>query len=137
MDNTRNTLQREIVYQAVLKLKNHPTAEEVYQEIRTEYPFISKATVYRNLKVLAGLGKLAQVTVPNGADGYDHQTHGHFHMHCTECGRLSDICMKEMPPLETLVEDSDGYVITGCEFMVNGICPECQRAAGMDLSMSQ
>ena len=50
---TRNTVQRQIVLQAVRSLHDHPTADSVYAVIAAEHPSISKATVYRNLNQLA------------------------------------------------------------------------------------
>ena len=49
----RNTIQRSLVLNAVNKLQCHATADEVYDEIAKEHPNISKATVYRNLKLLS------------------------------------------------------------------------------------
>ena len=46
---TRNTVQRQIVLQAVLRMHDHPTADTVYAAVAAEHPSISKATVYRNL----------------------------------------------------------------------------------------
>ena len=50
---TRNTIQRQIVLQAVNQLHNHPTADAIYAFIAAQHPTISKATVYRNLNQLA------------------------------------------------------------------------------------
>ena len=53
MTNSRNTIQRQLVLSAVRQLQNHPTADEVYQKVQKSCPTISRATVYRNLKLLA------------------------------------------------------------------------------------
>ena len=42
---TRNTIQRQIVLQAVNQLHNHPTADAIYAFIAAQHPTISKATV--------------------------------------------------------------------------------------------
>ena len=34
MTNSRNTIQRQLVLSAVRQLQNHPTADEVYQEVK-------------------------------------------------------------------------------------------------------
>lgn len=34
MTNSRNTIQRQLVLSAVRQLQNHPTADEVYQEVQ-------------------------------------------------------------------------------------------------------
>ena len=49
----RNTIQRDLVLEAVNTLKGHVTAEEVYSFIKKEHPNIGKGTVYRNLGILA------------------------------------------------------------------------------------
>ena len=49
----RNTIQRTLVLEAVNRLRFHPTAEEIYDDVIREHPHISKATVYRNLNQLA------------------------------------------------------------------------------------
>ena len=49
----RNTLQRRLVLETVQRMHNHPTAEEIFREISSENTLISKATVYRNLKILS------------------------------------------------------------------------------------
>ena len=56
MTNSRNTIQRQLVLSAVRQLQNHPTADEVYQKVQKSCPTISRATVYRNLKLLAEEG---------------------------------------------------------------------------------
>ena len=53
---TRNTIQRALVLEAVNRLQCHATADEIYAEIAKEHPHISRATVYRNLNLLAELG---------------------------------------------------------------------------------
>lgn len=49
----RNTIQKELVLRAVMKMRRHVTAEEVYDCIKDDYPTIGKGTVYRNLSILA------------------------------------------------------------------------------------
>lgn len=51
-----NKLQKRLIIEALWKLKNHPTAKEVYNAIANKNPLISKATVYRNLKLLVKQG---------------------------------------------------------------------------------
>ena len=68
---TRNTIQRQIVLQAVNQLHNHPTADAIYAVIAAQHPTISKATVYRNLNQLAAQGEILRVPVPTGADHFD------------------------------------------------------------------
>ena len=64
---TRNTIQRQIVLQAVNQMHNHPTADAIYAVIAAQHPTISKATGYRNLNQLAAQGEMLRVPVPKPA----------------------------------------------------------------------
>ena len=79
---TRNTIQRALVLEAVQSLHNHPTSADVYEVVRARHPNISRATVYRNLGVLANRGEVLRVEVPNGADRYDFLNKPHYHAKC-------------------------------------------------------
>ena len=61
---TRNTIQRALVLEAVQSLHNHPTSADVYEVVRARHPNISRATVYRNLGVLANRGKCCGLKFP-------------------------------------------------------------------------
>jgi len=87
----RNTIQKQLVLKAVKRLKSHPTADEVYNDIVNSYPGISKATVYRNLNHLAEEGQLLKISVPGSADKYDGTLEEHYHATCRYCGKFMDI----------------------------------------------
>ena len=53
MAGLKYSRQREAVLVYLRSTKSHPTAEQVYQKIREEFPKISLGTVYRNLNLLA------------------------------------------------------------------------------------
>ena len=60
----RYSAKREIIKNAVMNNRIHPTADEVYQIVRKTNPEISLGTVYRNLNQLAESGGLLKITVP-------------------------------------------------------------------------
>ena len=49
------------------KLKCHPTADEVYAQVSSEHPTISRGTVYRNLNQLMADGEIIGVALPGSA----------------------------------------------------------------------
>jgi len=115
------------VFEAVRRMHNHPTADEVYAAINTEHPSISKATVYRNLHQLAAQGEILHVAVPNGADRFDFCTDKHYHARCTECGLVFDVRMPQIDGLLDRVEDSSGVELKRYDIFFEGICPECKK----------
>jgi len=125
--NKRNTLQKQIVYEAVLSLANHPTADEVFAFINKEYPSLSRSTVYRNLQSLCEDNKLARRIIPDSPDRYDHLVTNHYHIKCTICGKVMDSNIDFIHGLETKLKDTSGYVLTGHNIVFEGICPDCQK----------
>ncbi len=92
---TRNTVQRQIVLQTVLRMHDHPTADTVYAAVAAEHPSISKATVYRNLNQLVSQGDIRRVPVPNGADRYDLTLRSTINaLAC--CGKVYDVYMPQI-----------------------------------------
>lgn len=123
----RNTLQRQIVLNAVNALTTHPTPDEIYEYINKSYPFVSKSTVYRNLNILADKGEILRINIPNAADRYDFNTNVHYHIVCNQCGRVDDIELKEINIVSDKITDSFGYDIEGYTIIFYGYCPECKN----------
>lgn len=128
----RNTIQRALILDAVNCLGCHATAEEIYNAVVREHPNISKATVYRNLNLLAEEGEIQKLEMPDGPDCFDHRLHRHYHAKCSRCGRVFDVEMDYMEDLARLVRNAHGFAIEGHNLVFTGICPACQQA-GQDL----
>lgn len=127
MKITRNTVQREIILNTVLNMDNHPSADEVYEELRYENPSISRATVYRNLELLSKLGKILYVEMPKGATCFDFNTSDHCHIRCAQCKKVFDIDIPEIPKIEYNNIDTKGFVVNGYSISFSGVCPNCQN----------
>ena len=123
----RKTIQRSLVLDAVNKLHNHATADEIYDAVIIEHPNISKATVYRNLNTLSEMGEIRKLEIPGGADRYDHCTHNHCHIKCDKSGRLLDVDMDYFSGLESNIRDTRGFDFTGYDIIFRGTCPDCKK----------
>ncbi len=122
----RNTIQRNLVLSAVRALPQHPTAEEIYQAILIDYPAISRATVYRNLNLLAQNSEIRRVQVADGADRFDYDCRPHYHIRCRRCGRVFDRQIPYQPQLSGSLSD-DGFVVESHDIVFAGICPACNK----------
>ncbi len=122
----RNTIQCALVLESVNKMKCHPTADEVYNELTQEHPNISRGTAYRNLQRLCEMGKIRKREIPCGADRFDHICSDHYHVRCVKCGHVFDVDMAYMADLEKAVRDTHGFIFTEHDIVFKGICPECQ-----------
>ncbi len=88
---SRATRQRAAVLRAVERVHTHPNVEEVYRMVRKQLPKISLGTVYRNLHLLAGEGKLREVQFLGDVIRYDAITGPHEHFYCRECRKVWDL----------------------------------------------
>ena len=57
----RMTHQRRIILNYLEKVDTHPTADDIYKEVRKELPKISLGTVYRNLEILSQNGMIKKL----------------------------------------------------------------------------
>ena len=129
MKDRRNTLQKELTFEAVQEFSGHPSADDIYRMISAEHSTISKATVYRNLSSLCEEGRIGKV-IPVGCSEahYDHRIDRHCHAHCIKCGRVVDVDVsydKNMFSKAVCMED--GFIITSHELIFEGICRDCRE----------
>ena len=61
----------EEILAAVTELQRHPTAEQVFLEMKREHPSIALGTVYKHLNALSEEGLLHRITEPGSPDRYD------------------------------------------------------------------
>ena len=122
----RNTVQKDLVRNAVCEMKNHPTSDEIYEFIKKSYPSIGRGTVYRNLDILVEEGKLRKVEVPDGPNRFDHSLIKHYHVRCLGCGRVMDVDMDQIPDLMEKIHNKNGIEFFEYDIMFKGLCRDCK-----------
>lgn len=125
----RNTIQRAMIFEAVQSLHTHPTGEEVYALVRSKYPSISLATVYRNLNTLAEEGQIKRICVPGAAERFDFNTKPHYHIRCEKCGQFADVPLEYDDKMVELIARATGYTLHQQEMVFTGLCPDCAKEA--------
>jgi Fur family peroxide stress response transcriptional regulator len=84
------TPQRIAILEAIEKLNNHPTAENIIEYIRRNHPNIATATVYKVLDALTGNDLIKKVKTDRDIMRYDGITENHHHLYCAESDRIED-----------------------------------------------
>lgn len=126
MAGKRYSRQRELIYNAVLGSKEHPTAEMVYHWLKPANPNLSLGTVYRNLNLLAQEGILIRMPFP--VERYDGDVHPHSHFRCKDCGRVFDIELDQGSEIDkAAAKAAPGFQVEGHELTFTGVCPECRE----------
>ena len=97
----RCTPQRLAVYDILIQAAHHPTAEDVYQAVRSSIPRISLATVYKSLEALVAIGVATKLTAGIGATRarYDARRDLHYHFRCLRTGTVRDLPTQFDPDL--------------------------------------
>jgi len=95
------TPQRTAVLDAILTLKNHPTAENIIDHIRISYPNISSATVYKVLDAFITHGLIRRVKTERDVMRYDSVMDSHHHLYCSESDRIVDYHDEELTKILT------------------------------------
>ena len=124
MKKQRNSKQRQLVLDAVLDRCDHPTADQIYLDVRAKDDKISRGTVYRNLGILSENDQIGHVKVA-AADRYDSRLDRHYHLLCTACGRVFDAPMSYHPEYDERVSSETGFQIKRHRTVFEGLCPEC------------
>jgi Fur family peroxide stress response transcriptional regulator len=86
----RVTPQRVAILEAVIRLKNHPTAENIIDFIKEHHPNIATGTVYRILEALVDNGLLNKVKTDRDIMRYDAILEHHHHLYSAESDRIED-----------------------------------------------
>lgn len=126
MKNHRNSKQRQIILDAVRVRCDHPSADQIYLDVRAKDDRISRGTVYRNLGILSEAGEILQVKLP-AADSYDLRAEQHYHIYCTCCRKTFDAPMSYHEEYDKELAQTTGFEIQCHRLVFEGLCPECSQ----------
>jgi Fur family transcriptional regulator, ferric uptake regulator len=106
------------------------TAESLWRAVRAEAPDVGRATVFRAIEALTGLGLLDRVSFADGAERYHAVAPSgrhHHHLTCDRCHRVVniDICLPDTA--RRAVASREGFALSGHRVELFGRCAQCQR----------
>jgi Fur family ferric uptake transcriptional regulator len=136
----RQTNQRKIILDYLQKVRDHPTAEAVYSEVKKKIPKITLATVYRNLHVLAEENLVQELEVDKeyhfdvkeckcktqDCINCRDKSCNHIHLHCDTCHSIVDVEDKKLTRKIVESAQKSGFEVNRIELIVRGICKDCQ-----------
>lgn len=90
------TPQRIAILEAIITMKNHPTADQILEDIRKKHPHISSATVYKVLDVFVENGLIHTVKTDRDAKRYDAVLEKHHHIYFSDSDKIMDYVDEEL-----------------------------------------
>ena len=122
------TVQRRVILECVLQRHDHPTADQVHEEVRARVPEISRTTVYRTLEALVQMGAIRRAHHLGPASRFDSNTHHHHHLVCMRCNCVVDFEDARLDDLPVPESARTAFRIVDYSVHYAGLCAACQDA---------
>ena len=119
------THQRQVIYESLAVMPDHPSPEDVYAIVKKAIPAISLATVYKTLHTFVEHGILRELSPHHGTLRVDWNTHSHHHLICTRCKKVMDIDDEDLDPIKVHRKLPKGFKVERVAVEVQGLCAEC------------
>jgi len=123
----RMTPQRHAILAYLYQTNSHPTADEIYKALEGNFPNMSVATIYNNLKAFKEIGLVQELTFGDNSSRFEITKTIHYHVLCTECGHIEDLEYPCVSDIEALAEERTGFKVSYHRVEVLGLCPKCQN----------
>ena len=131
--NIKVTKQREIILGHLRSMWTHPTADELYIDVRQQLPHMGLCTVYRNLERFCKEGLIGKIK--GKPCRYDGKIDPHNHIKCINCGKIEDLFVDI--PVDTVEIDKLGYKLHSYKLEINGLCRKCNKESGRKKNVSK
>ncbi len=127
----RMTEPRRSLAALIAEQDGHFTAAELVIAAKAADPGVGRATVFRTLELLEGIGAVERLDLPNGEHAYvGCEPQHHHHVVCSRCGRTSEIDDAGLRSVMLEVARQTGFRVDDHRLELFGICPDCQSADG-------
>ena len=126
------TPQRIAIVRLFAADESHPTAQDLYERLRAEFPSMSFATVYNTLDALATAGLSRTIRLGNAAR-FDPNTAPHHHAVCDGCGAVRDLPARSLASSSAarrrIARAAPGFQVRAVERTYRGLCSSCATRA--------
>ena len=113
---------------AILKLledrRDHPSAEQIFQEVKPDCPTLSIATVYSTAQLLAKGSLLRILSIDEKKVYYDPNMDEHGHFLCKGCKKLFDV-VTACDIMSFFIPSGEISSVEGAEVFYYGYCLKC------------
>ncbi len=121
------THQRRALLGALIQHKDHPTADQLYDDLKESLGGLSRTTVYRILETFVGIGLVVKISSQQAKARFDADTSRHHHISCVQCGQVADLVDADFDLPELPQNHPSGFQLHDYAITFTGLCPRCQR----------
>jgi Fur family peroxide stress response transcriptional regulator len=120
------TVQRRTILESLALREDHPTADQVFEDVARRLPGLSRTTVYRVLETLVEMGVIHRASHLGSAARYDPNTERHHHLTCLSCHKVMDVEDETVQRVQ-LPKSHKGFEIMDYSVNFKGYCPDCLK----------
>ena len=105
----------------------HPNAAQLYEELQTQFPTISLATVYKTLALLKEEGEVLEIELHNGSRYDGNKPFPHPHLICNHCQKVIDgDDVQFIHNASQAIQEHYNFQVEQSQIVFYGLCRECQ-----------
>lgn len=119
------TIQRRVILECLASRTDHPTADQVYEDVCVKIKGVSRTTVYRVLETFVSIGLAKKISNPESKARFDADTTRHHHLTCTACGVVLDLFDNDLNNLRLPSGIERDFEITDYSITFTGTCSAC------------
>lgn len=124
----RLTPQRVALIRLLAESKGHPSASQLYDQLKEQFPTMSPGTVYKTLNLLKDLDEVLELGFSDNDNRYDgNKPYPHPHVICIRCRNIIDFDIDIAVNLIQDVATRSGYELLSHRIDFYGLCPDCRR----------
>jgi len=124
----RLTPQRVELVRLIASSTNHPSAAQLYAKIKTRFPTMSHATVYKTLALLKDMGQVLEIDLRDDSHYDGNRPEPHPHVICIQCNKIIDGEADFDLSVIRKLERASGYKIFRSQVSFYGLCPDCRQS---------
>ena len=124
------THQRQVIYESLAVMPDHPSPEDVYAAVKKAIPAISLATVYKTLHTFVEHGILRELSPHHGTLRVDWNTGAHHHLICMRCKKVMDIEDEGLDRIQVRQKLPRGFKVERVAVEIQGLCESCVKNNG-------
>ena len=126
----RLTPQRVELVRLIAASEGHPSAAQLYETIKTRFPTMSQATVYKTLALLKDMNQVFEIDLRDDSHYDGNRPDPHPHLICIHCKKIVDGEFDlDLASIDKL-EEASGYQIIRPQIVFFGLCADCKKNRG-------
>ena len=128
-NDLKNTPERMIILQEILRMDNHFEAENLFEHIKALNIKVSRASIYRTLDLLVQCDLVNKINFDNSCYFYETTTNksSHDHFICNKCGKIIEFYFQELEDIHKKLIKRYKVNINEYSHQIYGLCRDCKH----------